>query len=155
VGRQRSIEEHLHVIRRGAADLINETELRERLASGRPLRVKAGFDPTAADLHLGHTVLMRKLRQIQELGHHVIFLVGDFTARIGDPSGRSETRPALSPDAIAANARTYQDQAFKILDRDRTDRVEQRVDGSHVGGRSHQARRRVHGGAHARARRLS
>jgi len=116
-----STEEQLRIIRRGAADLINEAELREKLARGKPLRVKAGFDPTAADLHLGHTVLMWKLRQFQELGHHVIFLVGDFTARIGDPSGRSETRPALSTDVIALNARTYQDQAFKILDRERTE----------------------------------
>ena len=116
-----SIDEQLRVIQRGAADLINEAELRTKLATGRPLRVKAGFDPTAADLHLGHTVLMWKLRQFQELGHHVIFLVGDFTARIGDPSGRSETRPALSTEAIAANARTYQEQAFRILDREHTE----------------------------------
>jgi tyrosyl-tRNA synthetase len=119
----RSINEQLRIVQRGAADLISEAELREKLARGKPLRVKAGFDPTAADLHLGHTVLMWKLRQFQELGHHVIFLVGDFTARIGDPSGRSETRPALSTEAIAANARTYQEQAFKILDREHTEIV--------------------------------
>lgn len=118
---QGAVDEQLRILQRGAADLINESELREKLSRGKPLRVKAGFDPTAADLHLGHTVLMWKLRQFQDLGHHVIFLVGDFTARIGDPSGRSETRPALSADAIAANARTYQDQAFKILDRERTE----------------------------------
>ena len=112
-----AIDEQLRIIKRGSVDLIGEDELRARLAEGRPLRVKAGFDPTAADLHLGHTVVMQTLKRFQELGHHVIFLVGDFTARIGDPSGRSETRPTLTVEAIRENARTYQEQAFRILDR--------------------------------------
>lgn len=111
-----SIEEQLSLIRRGAAEIIDEGELRARLATGKPLRVKAGFDPTSADLHLGHTVLLQKLRQFQQLGHQVIFLVGDFTARIGDPTGRSETRPVLTRAAIDANARTYAEQVGKILD---------------------------------------
>jgi len=115
-----SIESQLKVLRQGAAELIDEAELRRKLEKGRPLRVKAGFDPTAADLHLGHTVVMRKLRQFQDHGHEVLFLIGDFTARIGDPTGRSETRPVLSAGQIQANAETYQDQAFKILDRART-----------------------------------
>jgi tyrosyl-tRNA synthetase len=120
VVKNREIDDQIRTIKRGAADLINEAELREKLAKGRPLRVKAGFDPTAADLHLGHTVVMHKLRQFQDLGHQVVFLVGDFTARIGDPSGRSETRPTLSRETIAENARTYQEQAFKVLDEKRT-----------------------------------
>lgn len=109
------------MIRRGTVDCLTEESLRKRLADGKPLRVKAGFDPTAPDLHLGHTVLMHKLRQFQELGHQVIFLIGDFTARIGDPSGRTKMRPPLSDDEIVANARTYTDQAFKILDRETTE----------------------------------
>jgi tyrosyl-tRNA synthetase len=120
---KKSTNEQLEILRRGAAELIGEDGLREKLETGRPLRVKAGFDPTAADLHLGHTVVMRKLRQFQELGHTVLFLIGDFTARIGDPSGRSDTRPTLDHEAIAANAATYQEQAFKILDRSATEVV--------------------------------
>jgi len=119
----KSIDEQVEMLRRGTAELIGEDALRAKLAEGRPLRVKAGFDPTAADLHLGHTVVMRKLRQFQELGHTVLFLIGDFTARIGDPSGRSQTRPTLDDKEIAANAETYQDQAFKILDRSATEVV--------------------------------
>lgn len=111
-----SVDEQLSVIRRGTAEILDETELRLRLASGRPLRVKAGFDPTSADLHLGHTVLLQKLRQFQQLGHQVIFLIGDFTARIGDPTGRSETRPVLTLEEIGANALTYREQVAKILD---------------------------------------
>ena len=107
-------------IRRGAEEILVEDELRERLNSGRTLRVKAGFDPTAPDLHLGHTVLINKLRQFQQLGHEVIFLIGDFTGLIGDPTGRNATRPALTPDEVAENARTYQSQIFKILDPERT-----------------------------------
>ena len=118
-----SIERQLEVIRRGTAELLVESELREKLASGRPLRVKAGFDPTAPDLHLGHTVLINKLRELQELGHHVVFLVGDFTGMIGDPSGRNATRPPLSREAVQANAKTYTDQVFRILDRGRTEVV--------------------------------
>lgn len=118
-----SVEGLLLALKRGIVDLISEDELRAKLGERRPLRVKAGFDPTAADLHLGHTVILQVLRRFQDCGHHVLFLIGDFTARIGDPSGRSETRPTLSHEAILANARTYQDQAFKVLDRDRTEVV--------------------------------
>ncbi|MGE0857934.1 MAG: tyrosine--tRNA ligase [Gammaproteobacteria bacterium] len=114
------IEDQLSVIRRGAVEILVEDELRKKLASGRPLRVKAGFDPTAPDLHLGHTVLLTKLRQFQDLGHQVIFLIGDFTGMIGDPTGKNATRPPLTADAVAANALTYRDQVFKILDEDRT-----------------------------------
>jgi tyrosyl-tRNA synthetase len=117
------IETQLETIRRGCDELLVESELAERLAAGRPLRVKAGFDPTAPDLHLGHTVLINKLRQFQELGHHVLFLIGDFTGMIGDPSGRNATRPPLSREEIARNARTYTDQVFRILDRGRTEVV--------------------------------
>ena len=110
------VEEQISELKRGAVDLIQEAELRTRLGRGTPLRVKAGFDPTAPDLHLGHTVLINKLRQFQQFGHQVIFLIGDFTGMIGDPTGKSATRPRLTPDEIAANARTYQEQIFKILD---------------------------------------
>lgn len=108
-------------ITRGADELLLESEIKQKLELGRPLRIKAGFDPTAADLHLGHTVLINKLRQFQELGHQVIFLVGDFTAMIGDPTGRNATRPPLTAEAIRANALTYQEQVFKILDPERTE----------------------------------
>ncbi len=107
-------------IRRGAEEILVETELVERLEQGKPLRIKAGFDPTAPDLHLGHTVLINKLRQFQEFGHEVIFLIGDFTGLIGDPSGRNATRPALTEEQVADNAATYKAQIFKILDPDRT-----------------------------------
>ena len=116
-----SVEEQLEVIKRGCDELLIEAELAERLKSGRPLRVKAGFDPTAPDLHLGHTVLINKLRQLQELGHHIVFLIGDFTGMIGDPSGKNATRPPLTREEIAQNARTYADQVFRILDRGRTE----------------------------------
>jgi len=118
-----SIEQQLEIIRRGASELLVESELRGKLAAGRPLRVKAGFDPTAPDLHLGHTVLINKLRQLQDLGHHVLFVIGDFTGMIGDPSGRNATRPPLSREDVQANAKTYTDQVFKILDRNRTEVV--------------------------------
>jgi tyrosyl-tRNA synthetase len=118
-----SVEQQLEIIRRGADELLIESELAEKLRSGRPLRVKAGFDPTAPDLHLGHTVLLNKLKQLQDLGHHVLFLIGDFTGLIGDPSGRNATRPPLSREEIQANATTYTDQVFKILDRSRTEVV--------------------------------
>ena len=111
-----SVEESLELIKRGAVDLLLEEELVERLKPGRPLRIKAGFDPTAPDLHLGHTVLINKLRQFQELGHHVMFLIGDFTGMIGDPTGKNCTRKPLTREEILANARTYQEQVFKILD---------------------------------------
>jgi tyrosyl-tRNA synthetase len=114
------IEDQLKLIKRGCDELIVEAELREKLKSGRRLRVKLGMDPTAPDLHLGHTVVINKLRQFQDLGHQVQFLIGDFTGMIGDPSGKSETRPALSREQILHNAKTYQDQVFKILDANRT-----------------------------------
>ncbi len=120
-----AIDEQLALIRKGAVEIIREGELRERLeksrASGKPLRVKAGFDPTAPDLHLGHTVLIHKLRHFQLLGHTVIFLIGDFTGMIGDPSGRMITRPPLSREQITENAKTYLDQVYKILDREKTE----------------------------------
>jgi tyrosyl-tRNA synthetase len=111
----------LQTILRGADELITEEDLRRKLARGKPLRVKAGFDPTAPDLHLGHTVLLNKMRQFQDLGHHVMFLIGDFTGMIGDPSGRNVTRPPLTPEQIAQNAETYKEQVFKVLDPDRTE----------------------------------
>jgi len=109
------------VIRRGADEVLLEEDLRRKLAKGKPLRVKAGFDPTAPDLHLGHTVVLNKMRQFQDLGHHVMFLIGDFTGMIGDPSGRNATRPPLTPEQIAANAETYKAQVFKVLREDRTE----------------------------------
>ena len=111
----------LELIKRGADELLIEAELVDKLKSGRPLRVKAGFDPTAPDLHLGHTVLINKLRHFQDLGHQVMFLIGDFTGMIGDPSGKNATRPPLSREQIMENARTYQDQVFKILDPEKTE----------------------------------
>jgi len=110
------MQDALQEIKRGADELLVETELVEKLKSGRPLRIKAGFDPTAPDLHLGHTVLLNKLRQFQSLGHQVIFLIGDFTGMIGDPTGKNTTRPPLTREAVAENAKTYQEQVFKILD---------------------------------------
>ncbi len=111
----------LSLIKRGAEELLIEAELVDKLRSGRPLRVKAGFDPTAPDLHLGHTVLINKLRHFQELGHHVMFLIGDFTGMIGDPTGRNATRPPLSREQILDNAKTYREQVFKILDPEKTE----------------------------------
>ncbi|WP_024851945.1 tyrosine--tRNA ligase [Hydrogenovibrio kuenenii] len=116
----KSVQEQLAIIKRGAEEILVEKELIERLESGKPLRVKAGFDPTAPDLHLGHTVLINKLKQFQDLGHEVLFLIGDFTAMIGDPTGKSATRPPLSPEDIAKNAETYKEQVFKILDPEKT-----------------------------------
>ncbi len=115
-----SLNEALAQIKRGADELLIEDELAERLRQGRPLRVKAGFDPTAPDLHLGHTVLINKLRDFQVLGHEIMFLIGDFTGMIGDPSGKNVTRKPLSREQILDNARTYEEQVFKILDPDRT-----------------------------------
>jgi tyrosyl-tRNA synthetase len=111
----------LAVFRRGADELLVESELEAKLARGKPLQIKEGFDPTRPDLHLGHTVQFNKLRQLQDLGHHVVFVIGDFTGMIGDPTGRNVTRPPLSREEIAANAKTYTDQAFLILDRDKTE----------------------------------
>ncbi|MGY4490950.1 tyrosine--tRNA ligase [gamma proteobacterium L18] len=117
----KSVEEQLALIKRGAEEVLVESELVEKLKRGEPLRIKAGFDPTAPDLHLGHTVLINKLRQFQELGHHVIFLIGDFTGLIGDPSGKSATRPPLTREQVLANAETYKAQVFKILDPAKTE----------------------------------
>jgi tyrosyl-tRNA synthetase len=114
------VEEQLKELRRGAHEILLESDLVRKLSRGRPLKVKAGFDPTAPDLHLGHTVLINKMRQFQVLGHEVIFLIGDFTGMIGDPTGKSATRPRLSREEIAENARTYETQIYKILDRNRT-----------------------------------
>jgi tyrosyl-tRNA synthetase len=116
-----SIEDALDVIKRGCDELLVEAELIEKLKSGKPLRVKAGFDPTAPDLHLGHTVLLNKMRQLQDLGHQAVFLIGDFTGMIGDPTGKNATRPPLSPEQVELNARTYQAQVFKILDPEKTE----------------------------------
>ena len=115
------MQDALREIKRGAEELLVEAEMIEKLQSGRPLRIKAGFDPTAPDLHLGHTVLINKLRQFQQLGHHVIFLIGDFTGMIGDPTGKNTTRPPLTREAVAENAKTYQEQVFKILNPELTE----------------------------------
>ena len=119
------IDEQLAYIQKGSAEIIRLAELRAKLeksrATGKPLRVKAGFDPTAPDLHLGHTVLLRKLKHFQDLGHTVIFLIGDFTGMIGDPTGRSATRPPLTPEDIMRNAKTYMAQVYKILDSNKTE----------------------------------
>ena len=116
----KSIEEQLEIIQRGADEILVEKDLVAKLKEGRPLRIKAGFDPTAPDLHLGHTVLINKLRQFQDLGHEVMFLIGDFTGMIGDPTGKSATRPPLTQEDVARNAETYQQQIFKILDKEKT-----------------------------------
>lgn len=117
----KSVEEQLEVIQRGADEILVEKELVAKLKEGRPLRIKAGFDPTAPDLHLGHTVLINKLRQFQDLGHDVLFLIGDFTGVIGDPTGKSATRPPLTEEDVKQNAKSYQQQIFKILDKDKTE----------------------------------
>ena len=117
----KSVEEQLALIKRGAEEILVEAELAAKLQRGQPLRIKAGFDPTAPDLHLGHTVLINKLRQFQELGHQVIFLIGDFTGMIGDPSGKNATRPPLTRDQVLENAETYKAQVFKILDPAKTE----------------------------------
>src|SRR5262245_27008050 len=117
----KSVAEQLAVIRRGAVDVLPEDELVAKLREGRPLRVKLGADPSAPDLHLGHAVVLTKLREFQDFGHTVIFLIGDFTGMIGDPTGKSETRKPLTRDEVIANAETYQQQVFKILDRQRTE----------------------------------
>ncbi|MBQ3835040.1 MAG: tyrosine--tRNA ligase [Elusimicrobia bacterium] len=113
----------LALIRRGTNEIISEEELKKKLASGKKLRIKLGVDPTAPDLHLGHSVIINKLKIFQDLGHQIVFLIGDFTARIGDPSGRSATRPMMTEEQIMANIKTYQDQVFKILDREKTEVV--------------------------------
>src|SRR6266478_3069363 len=119
------IEEQLAYLKKGVHEIIREEDLRAKLAkalkTGKPLRAKLGVDPTAPDIHLGHTVVIRKLKHFQDLGHTAVFLIGDFTAMVGDPTGQSETRPPLSREQVAANAKTYLDQVFKILDRDKTE----------------------------------
>ncbi len=113
----------LAIFKRGADELLVESELKQKLALGRPLRIKAGFDPTAPDLHLGHTVLLNKMRQLQDLGHHALFLIGDFTGMIGDPTGKNTTRPPLSREQVLANAESYRAQVFKVLDPNKTEVV--------------------------------
>src|SRR5882762_666627 len=119
------VAEQLAYLKKGVAEIIREDELRARLEksfqSGRPLRVYLGVDPTAPDIHLGHTVVLRKLKHFQDMGHNAVFLIGDFSAMIGDPTGRSETRPPLSREEVDANAKTYLEQVFKILDKDKTE----------------------------------
>jgi tyrosyl-tRNA synthetase len=119
----KDINQSLAIIKRGAEELLLEAELVEKLKKGVPLRIKAGFDPTAPDLHLGHTVLINKLRHFQDLGHHVLFLIGDFTGMIGDPTGKSATRPPLTKEQVAENAKSYAEQVFKILDKSKTEIV--------------------------------
>src|SRR5574340_244494 len=116
-------QDALAQIKRGAHEILLEDELKQRLAAGRPLSVKAGFDPTAPDLHLGHTVLLNKMRQLQDLGHHALFLIGDFTGMIGDPTGKNTTRPPLSREQVLENAQSYRDQVFKVLDPEKTEIV--------------------------------
>ena len=118
-----ALDQTLAIIKRGSDELLIEAELIEKLKKGEPLRIKAGFDPTAPDLHLGHTVLINKLRHFQDLGHHVLFLIGDFTGMIGDPTGKSATRPPLTKEQVAENAKSYAEQVFKILDRSKTEIV--------------------------------
>ena len=140
---------------RGAVDVVTADALKAKLARGRPLTVKVGFDPTAPDIHLGHTVLMRKMRHFQDLGHRVVFLIGDFTGMIGDPTGKSKTRPPLTREEIEANAETYKRQAFKILDPEKT---EVRFNSEWLGalglGGLHPPGGDLQRGAHARAARL-
>ena len=114
------VQEAMAEIRRGAEEILVEKELIEKLEKGQPLRIKAGFDPTAPDLHLGHTVLLNKLRQFQEMGHEILFLIGDFTGMIGDRTGKNVTRQPLTPEKVKENAETYQQQVFKILDPQKT-----------------------------------
>ncbi len=116
-------QEILNQIKRGSDELLLESELIKKLDQGRPLRIKAGFDPTAPDLHLGHTVLLNKMRQLQDLGHHALFLIGDFTGMIGDPTGKNTTRPPLSREQVLANAQSYREQVFKVLDPNKTEVV--------------------------------
>ena len=119
--RRYSLEEQITYLKKGFVELIREEELKARISAGRPLKVKVGFDPTAPDLHLGHTVLLRKMKHFEDMGHNVIFVMGDGTARIGDPTGRNATRPPLTREEILANAATYKAQVFKILDPERTE----------------------------------
>src|SRR3989338_1576027 len=131
----KSVDEQLTLIRRGAAEIISEQDLRKKLALGRPLIIKAGFDPTAPDLHLGHTVLLRKLRHFQQLGHKVVFLIGDATALVGDPSGQSKMRKLMTPEEVHANAETYQRQVGKILEVGDSGTFERRYNSEWFGSR--------------------
>ena len=115
-----TLEEQLAIIQRGTQEILSEEDLIKKLKLNRPLRIKAGFDPTAPDLHLGHTVLINKLKHFQDLGHEIYFLIGDYTAKIGDPSGKNSTRPPLTDEQIKVNAQTYAEQVFKILDKEKT-----------------------------------
>src|SRR5580693_6691035 len=121
----KSVDEQLAYLKKGTAEIIREEELKAKLGkslkTGKPLRAKLGVDPTAPDIHLGHTVVIRKLKHFQDMGHTAVFLIGDFTALVGDPTGQSETRPPLSREQVAANAKTYLEQVYKILDRDKTE----------------------------------
>jgi len=116
-----TVEDALNILTTGTAKVLSEKELQEKLQLGRPLRIKFGVDPTAPDIHLGHTVPLEKLRQFQELGHHAILLIGDFTATVGDPTGRSTARPPLTREEVLKNAETYTEQAFKVLDKSKTE----------------------------------
>src|SRR5688572_24584642 len=116
-----TLDEQLSFLAKGAVDLIEKADLKAKIARGKPLTIKVGFDPTAPDIHLGHTVVIRKMKHFQQLGHRVVFVIGDFTGMIGDPSGKKTTRPALSREEIAENAETYRRQIFKILDREKTE----------------------------------
>src|SRR5680860_216943 len=118
-----SVNDQLAEIRRGSDEILVYAELVEKLRLNRPLRIKAGFDPTAPDLHLGHAVLLHKMRQLQDMGHHVFFLIGDFTGMIGDPSGKNATRPPLTREQVVENAKSYTDQVFKILKQEQTEVV--------------------------------
>ena len=154
------VDEQLTYIKKGSAEIVKESELRAKLekslASGKPLRVKAGFDPTAPDLHLGHTVLLRKLKHFQDLGHTVIFLIGDFTGMIGDPTGRSATRPPLSAEDIMRNAKTYMAQVYKILSQAKTEiRFNSEWFDKMKSADWIKLAAKIHGFADARARRLS
>ena len=149
------VDKQMQLIKRGITNLIDEGELRKKLERGKPLTVKAGFDPTAPDLHLGHTVLIHKLRHFQELGHRVVFLIGDFTGRIGDPSGRSATRPPLTTEQVIANAETYKEQVFKILDPEKDGRGIQLPLAQRLHRRRlHPPGLALHAGPHDGARRL-
>ena len=152
----RSGQRELEIVKRGTVDLISDNELRKKLVKARtqkrPLRMKLGMDPTAPDLHLGHTVVLQKLKQFQELGHTAIFLIGDFTGMIGDPTGRVETRPVLTKEELLENAETYKRQVFKILDPEEDgDPIQQRVVRGDERRRHDPALRAVHGGEDARA----
>ena len=144
------LQSQLAIIKRGAIEVLPEDELIGKLKKGRPLRVKAGFDPTAPDLHLGHTVLIQKMKQFQELGHDVIFLIGDFTGMIGDPTGKSETRKQLTREEVAKNAETYKEQIFKNSRSAKNNhRIQSSMDGKNGRGGDDRTRREVYRRAHA------